>query len=164
MPGGLIKLRFRLNEEEVTVSCPAGARLVDVLRDRFGLAATREGCGVGECGSCLVLKDGVVVNACLVPVFTIADAEIVTAEGIDALKSFADVRRILPDPGLLRCGFCGSGFAVALAALQRTNPEAGEQEIREALSGTLCSCGSYPGLVEEVVAKMRRKRYGRRRD
>jgi len=165
MPGNLIKLRFRLNEVETTLQCPPGTRLIDILRGHFGLEGAKEGCGVGECGSCLVLKDGQAVNACLIPAFTVADAEIVTVEGIRSLRSFAELRKGLPEEVFGGCGFCASGFLVALAGLFVGNPEAGEPEIREALSGVLCGCGNYPRVVDKALRRLsRRRKYGRKRD
>jgi carbon-monoxide dehydrogenase small subunit len=163
MPGNLIKLRFTINGVEATLQCPPGTRLIDILRDHFGLTAAREVCGVGECGSCLVLKNGEAVNACLVPAFALADAEIVTLEGIRTLKSFAELRRVLPGEELTACGFCASGFIVALTGQLLSNPEAGETEIREALGGVLCSCGSYAPVIEETLRGLsRRRRYGKK--
>jgi len=163
MAGNLIKLRFTLNGEETTLQCPPGIRLIDVLREYFGLTETREGCGAGECGHCLVLKDGQVVNACLIPAFALADAEIVTAEGIRRLKSFTELRRSLPAEKLFSCRLCASGSVVALAGQLLNNPEGGEREIRDALEGVLCSCGGYAGVLEEALHRLsRRRRYGRR--
>jgi carbon-monoxide dehydrogenase small subunit len=164
VPGNVIKLRFTLNEQPVALQTHPGTRLLDLLRDEFGLKGTREGCARGECGSCLVLSNGVAVNSCLVPAFTLSDAEIVTIEGIHTLKSFADIRKALPDGKAYRCGFCSSGMEVALAALLLTDPEPGEDQIRKILSGNLCACGSYGGIIRSVVERTsRRRRYGRRR-
>ena len=164
MPGNVIKLRFILNEQSVVLQAHPAARLLDILRRDFGLKGTREGCSGGECGACLVLMNGVAVNSCLIPAFTLSDAEIVTIEGIHTLKSFADIRKALPDNDAYRCGFCSSGMQVALAALLLTDPEPGEGQIRESLSGNLCACGNYGGMVRSVVERTSRKRkYGRRR-
>lgn len=164
MPGNVIKLRFTLNERPVILQSFPGARLLDVLRYRFGLKGTREGCGGGECGACLVLMNGIAVHSCLIPAFTLSDSEIVTVEGIHNLKSFADIRRYLPDRSAYRCGFCSSGMEVALTALLLSNPQPAEAEIRRALSANLCACGSYRGVVAAVVERSSRKRrYGRRR-
>lgn len=164
MPGNVIKLRFTLNERPVLLQCHPGSRLLDVLRCHFGLKGTREGCARGECGACLVLMNGVAVNSCLIPAFTLSDAEIVTIEGVHSLKSFADIRRGLPESDVYRCGFCSSGVQVSLAAVLLRNPEPGEEEIRESLSGNLCACGNYSGMVRSVMQRSSRKRrYGRRR-
>jgi aerobic-type carbon monoxide dehydrogenase small subunit (CoxS/CutS family) len=108
--------------------------------------------------------NGVAVNSCLIPAFTLSDAEILTIEGIHSLKSFADIRKRLPGSDVYRCGFCSSGMQVALTALMLTDPEPGEQQIREALSGNLCACGNYSGVVGSVIQRSSRKRrYGQRR-
>lgn len=164
MPGNVIKLRFTLNEQPVLLQAHPGKRLLDVLRYDFGLKGTREGCARGQCGACLVLMNGVAVNSCLVPAFTLSDAEIVTIEGIQTLKTFADIRKKLPGAETYRCGFCSPGMQVALTALLLADPEPGEAQIREALSGNLCACGSYSGMIRSVIERSSRSRkYGRRR-
>jgi aerobic-type carbon monoxide dehydrogenase small subunit (CoxS/CutS family) len=164
VPGNVIKLRFTLNEQTVVLQAHPAARLLDILRNDFGLKGTREGCSSGECGACLVLMNGAAINSCLVPAFSLSDAEIVTIEGIHSLKSFADIRKSLPDRDAYRCGFCSSGMQVALAALLLTDPEPGEGRIRESLSGNLCACGNYAAIVRSVVERTSKKRrYGRRR-
>ena len=164
MPRNVIKLGFTLNEQPVLLQTHPATRLLDVLRSDFGLKGTREGCARGECGACLVLMNGVAVNSCLVPAFALSDAEIVTIEGIHSLKSFADIRKALPDGNVYRCGFCSSGMEVALAALLLTDPEPGEEQIRKILAGNLCACGSYGAVVRSVVERtIRRRSYGRRR-
>ena len=164
MPGNLIKLRFTLNQRSVLLQCRPGTRLLDVLRHDFTLKGTREGCARGECGACLVLMNGVAVNSCLIPAFAISDAEIVTIEGIHSLKSFADIRKKLPENDVYRCGFCSSGMQVALSAVLLSESEPADEQIRKSLSGNLCACGNYRGIVESVVERSARKRrYGRRR-
>lgn len=164
MPGNVIKLRFTLNEQQVLVQCHPGTRLLDILRYDFDLKGTREGCSQGECGACLVLMNGLSVNACLIPAFALADSEILTIEGILSLKSFTDIRKSFADIQAYRCGFCSSGMQVALAALLLTNREPNAEQIRQALSGNLCACGSYNGVVEAVLqSSSRKRRYGRKR-
>jgi carbon-monoxide dehydrogenase small subunit len=164
VPGNVIKLRFTLNERPVVLQAHPGARLLDVLRSDFGLKGTRDGCARGECGACLVLMNGLAVNSCLVPAFALSDAEIVTIEGIQSLKSFTDVRKGLPGSEVFRCGFCSAGVQVALASLLMTDREPAAEQIRAVLSGTLCSCGNYGGMVRSVIERsVRKRRYGRRR-
>jgi aerobic-type carbon monoxide dehydrogenase small subunit (CoxS/CutS family) len=105
--------------------------------------------------------NGVPVNSCLIPVFTLSDAEIVTVEGIHSLKSFVDIRKKIQTNRIYGCGFCSSGIQVALAALLLTNLKPTEAEIRQALSGNLCACGNYNSVVAAVLEGSRRKRrYG----
>ena len=163
MPGNVIKLRFTLNEKQVLLQCHPGTRLLDIIRHDFGLKGTREGCSQGECGSCLVLMNGLSVTSCLVPAFMLADSEILTIEGILSLKSFADIRKSFADIQAFRCGFCSSGMQIALAALLLTDPEPNAEEIRQAISGNLCACGNYNHVVEAVLQSSRKRRYGRKR-
>jgi aerobic-type carbon monoxide dehydrogenase small subunit (CoxS/CutS family) len=137
----LIRLRFRLNAEQVAVQCQPGTRLLDLLREHFGLLGAREGCGRGECGSCLVLMDGRAVNSCLVPAFALADSEVVTSEGLAELKGFAELRKALAAYDRPGCGFCDSGVRIALAALLLSDPHPEPEDVRRALSGNLCACG-----------------------
>lgn len=136
----LIRLRFTLNAEEVAVQCRPGTRLVDLLREEFGLLGAREGCGRGECGSCLVLMDGRAVNSCLVPAFALAESEVVTSEGIAQLRGFAELRKAMAAFDVPRCGFCDSGVRVALAALLLSDPRPDPEDLRRALAGNLCIC------------------------
>ena len=95
MPGHRLILKLMLNEKEILVDCLPDRRLIDILRIDLELKGTREGCSVGECGACLVLLNGTLVNACLVPAFMLVDAELVTIDAFDELKLFAPVRKIL---------------------------------------------------------------------
>ena len=98
MPGHRLKLKIMLNEKEILVDCLPDRRLIDILRIDLELKGTREGCSIGECGACLVLLNGTLVNACLVPAFMLVDAELVTIDAYDELKLFAPVRKIFgPD-------------------------------------------------------------------
>jgi aerobic-type carbon monoxide dehydrogenase small subunit (CoxS/CutS family) len=146
MPG--IRVRFRLNGEWVQAQGPLDRRLIDVLRLDLGLPGPPEGCGRGECGSCLMLLNQKAVNACLLPLFAAAEAEVLTAEGIAGSRAFSGLpawlrRRGLAAPGeAQRCGRCSPGRLVALAGLYLGNPEAEAEELAEALSGNWCSCGT----------------------
>jgi len=144
MPG--IRVRFRLNGEWVQAPGPLDRRLLDVLRLELGLPGPPEGCGRGECGSCLVLFNRKAVNACLLPLFAAAEAEVLTAEGIAASQAFAGLPAWIRRRGLeevqRRCGRCSPGILVTLAGLYLGNPEAEAEELAEALSGNWCSCGT----------------------
>ncbi len=159
----MIKLRFAVNGAEVVLQCPPHRRLVDILRIDLGLTDTRESCGVGECGACLVLLDGKPVNSCLVPAFTLSDADVVTAEGLAADRSHAELKRLLEEDGPFRCGFCSSGFLVAAAGLKAGNPEPSRREVQRALSGNICRCAGYRQIVDAVWAAFRKGRYGQKR-
>lgn len=165
MPGSRIKLNFKLNGKQVILQCSPDRRLIDILRLDFELTGTREGCGRGECGSCLVLMNGELVNSCLIPAFKLTDASIVTVEGLSELKGAADIQGRFAKIRPFRCGFCSSGIQMAVAVLMLQNPNPTENEIRDALSGNICFCSGSPAVIKAVhriISYPKKKRYARR--
>lgn len=161
-----MKISFTLNGAPAAVDVAPERRLIDILRIDLGLIGTREGCGEGSCGSCLVLMDENLVNACLVPAFRIVEAQIVTIEGLARRKVFEDLQAGLEEARAFRCGFCSSGVVMAAADLLAHNPEPRAEDVRQALSGNICRCGNYRAIVEGILAAVRmprKKRYVRRR-
>jgi carbon-monoxide dehydrogenase small subunit len=153
------RIRFRLNGSEVSVKTDPLRRLLDVLRDDFGLTGVKEGCGEGECGACAVLADGKVVNSCLVPVGTVEGVEITTIEGFRNTERYRALVDALSEAGSVQCGFCTPGIVIAAEALFRTNPDPDEATIREAIAGNLCRCTGYSMIVEGIrIASKRGKR------
>ncbi len=161
-----MKISFLVNKKTVTINSPPGRRLVDILRIDLGLTGTKEGCGEGSCGSCLVLINGNLMNSCLVPAFKLPDAEIVTIEGYAQSKEYAVLEQALDNAGAFPCGFCSSGIMMAVGNLLAENSSPTEAEIKEALSGNICRCGNYDNLIEgirKVTAKSRTRRYDKTR-
>ncbi|APE29363.1 (2Fe-2S)-binding protein [Aurantiacibacter gangjinensis] len=133
--------------------------LLFALRDAANLTGTKYGCGVGDCGACMVLVDGEALRSCLV---TIAEAEgrfITTIEGLSRDRSHP-VQQALVAEQAIQCGFCTPGIAIAAAALIQRNPDPSEQDVRDAIPN-LCRCGVYPRLVQAV---QRAGRVARRRE
>jgi carbon-monoxide dehydrogenase small subunit len=126
-------------------------RLLDVLRQELGLTGTKEGCGEGECGSCSVLMDGVLVNSCLIPVLQAKDAKIVTIEGIATGKPLHALQQSFLDCGGAQCGICTPGMILASMHLLSKNPQPTMEDIREGLSGNLCRCTGYMQIFEAVM-------------
>src|SRR5260370_35646668 len=125
-------------------------RLLDVLRNELGLTGAKEGCGEGECGSCSVLLDGLLVNSCLVPVAQATGASIITIEGISAHALMKPLQEAFLECGGAQCGICTPGMILAAVHLLEKKPTPAIAEIREGLSGNLCRCTGYMQIFEAV--------------
>lgn len=137
---------FRLNGRDVSFDGPAATRVLDVLRDRFGLTGTKDGCGAGECGACSILVDGEPLLSCLLLVGEIDGSDVSTIEGRDD-PHVESMRQAFLEEGALQCGFCSPGMIVAAS---RIPSGAGEEEIRTRLVGNLCRCTGYASIVRAV--------------
>ncbi len=145
-------IEFTLNGHPVFVNCDPSARLLDILRNEFGLTGPKEGCGEGECGACSVLLGGQLVNSCLAAMGSIRGAEVVTIEGFRETKRYAALEKAFAEAGAVQCGYCTPGMVMAAEALLSRNAHPTEQQIREAISGNLCRCTGYNMIVEAIRA------------
>ena len=127
-----------------------GESLLYVLRERLGLPGSKNACEQGECGSCSVYMDGIIVCACLVLAGQAEGREIVTVEGIASGDELHPVQGAFVEAGAVQCGFCTPGFVVATHDLLRRKPEPTDAEIREALAGNLCRCTGYEKILDAV--------------
>ncbi|MDG9704280.1 2Fe-2S iron-sulfur cluster-binding protein [Streptomyces sp. DH37] len=127
-----------------------GESLLYVLRERLGLAGAKDGCSQGECGACSVQVDGRLVASCLVPAATAAGSEVRTVEGLAENGTPCDVQRALAACGAVQCGFCVPGMAMTLHDLLEGNHDPTELETRQAVSGNLCRCSGYRGVLDAV--------------
>jgi carbon-monoxide dehydrogenase small subunit len=125
--------------------------LADFLREECRLTGTHLGCEHGVCGACTVLVDGAAVRSCLVFAVQADGAEVTTIEGLAGPEGdLSPVQAAFRDCHGLQCGFCTPGFVVSVTAFLRDHPSPSDAEIREALSGNLCRCTGYQGIVEAV--------------
>lgn len=129
---------------------PPTARLLDLIREEFGLIGTKEGCGEGECGACSIFVNNSLQNSCLIPIGAIAGAEIQTIEGLMETEQFKILDESYSECGGVQCGYCIPGMVMASAALLSENPNPTEAEIREGISGNLCRCTGYNMIVDAV--------------
>ncbi|MBM4171094.1 MAG: (2Fe-2S)-binding protein, partial [Ignavibacteria bacterium] len=106
----MIELKFILNKKEVCVSTKPSVRLIDLLRDKFNLTGTKEGCSIGECGACTVIMNGKAVNSCLVLAGQCNSAEIITIEGIEKDGKIHPLQENFLKSGAVQCGFCTPGM------------------------------------------------------
>ena len=153
---GKTEIAFTVNGEPRAVRAYPMERLLDVLRLNLGLTGAKEGCGEGECGSCSVLMDGVLVNSCLVPVLQAAGASIVTIEGLATDETLHILQEAFLACGGAQCGICTPGMILASFHLLNGKPQPTLEEIREGLSGNLCRCTGYSQILESVAEAARR--------
>ena len=146
-----MKISFKLNGKLVSLDLDPSMRFIDVLRETLGLTGTKEGCGEGSCGACVVLMNGKSVNSCLLPVANVIGHEIVTIEGLKETKEFDVLQKAFAERGGQQCGFCTPGMIIAAYSLLKSNPHPTEEEIRAKMSGNLCRCTGYQAIVEAVL-------------
>ena len=145
-----IDINFMLNEEFVHLKVNPLKRLLDILREDFGLTGTKEGCGEGECGACSVLMDKKLVNSCLIPAALLEGASVTTIEGFRRTERFNILKKCFEKAGSVQCGFCTPGMLLAAEALLSSIPDPTEEEIRYGLSGNLCRCTGYSMIIEAI--------------
>jgi aerobic-type carbon monoxide dehydrogenase small subunit (CoxS/CutS family) len=139
-------LELRVNGGAYRVDPPVDRPLAHVLREELGLTGTKVACGEGHCGACTVLVDGIPTLACITLAHRVGDREVTTIEGLrDHPLVDAFVRE-----DALQCGFCTPGQIVSAAALVEANPSPSRDEIRHAMAGNLCRCGTYPRIEEAI--------------
>jgi carbon-monoxide dehydrogenase small subunit len=142
---------LNVNGVDQTVLVYPMERLLDVLREESHLTGTKEGCGEGECGSCSVLLNDVLVNSCLVPVLQANGARIVTIEGLAENEHLHPLQQAFLECGAAQCGICTPGMILAAVELLKKTPRPNLEEIREGLSGNLCRCTGYIQIFEAVA-------------
>ena len=148
-----ITIELTVNGVRRRATVPPRLTLADYLRDGLGLTGTHLGCEHGACGACSVLLDGDAVRACLVFAVQADGAEVTTIEGIGGPDGeLSPVQAAFREHHGLQCGFCTPGFVVSATALLRDNPTPTDEEIREGLSGNLCRCTGYQGILNAVHA------------
>jgi aerobic carbon-monoxide dehydrogenase small subunit len=147
-----MKVTLTVNGERHEADVWAGESLLACLRDRLRLAGSKNACEQGECGSCSVLLDDMLVCSCLVLAVQADGREVVTVEGLATGEELHPVQRAFAEHGAVQCGFCTPGLVVAAADLLARNAAPGDDEIRESLSGNLCRCTGYAKIIAAVRA------------
>ena len=151
----MIPVRLTVNGTPHDLDVASNVTLLELLRGSLQLTGAKEGCGVGDCGTCLVLVDGEPVSSCLV---LAVDADGCTVETIEGLAHDSDLdplQAAFVEHGAIQCGYCTPAMVLAAAALLRRSPEPDAVETDEALAGVLCRCGTYPKVREAIRAAAR---------
>lgn len=143
-------LKFNVNGRDHAVLVESHERLIDVLRDRLGLKGTKEGCSTGDCGTCVVVMDGMTVNSCIMLAVQARNSKITTIEGIGTAENLHPLQRAFIDCGATQCGFCIPGMIMAAKDLldKKSNPS--DDEIKQAIAGNLCRCTGYVKIIDAV--------------
>lgn len=152
-----MQIKLQVNGETRTVDADPSMPLLWALRDLLGLRGTKYGCGIAACGACTVHLDGKPVRSCVVPLSAVADAQVTTVEGLggDHPLQQAWIEEQVP-----QCGYCQSGQLMQAAALLESNPNPTREEVRDAMNGVLCRCGTYVRIesaVQRAAGLMRKE-------
>ena len=143
-------LTLHVNGERRTVAAPPHHTLLEVLREELNLTGTKHGCELGECGTCTVLIDGVPILSCLTLPQQVAEAEILTIEGLADGPVLHPLQTAFAEEGAAQCGYCTPGMLLTAKALLDANPRPSRDEIALAISGNLCRCTGYTAIYEAV--------------
>ena len=144
-------IRFRLNGRAAEVDADPDRPLLEVLRGPLGLTGPHFGCGAGECGACQVMLGDRAVTACDTPLWSVAEKEITTIEGLGTSAHPHPLQRAFIAEQAMQCGYCVAGILISAAALLKRTARPTEAEVRAALDGNLCRCGSQNRMVRAVL-------------
>ena len=147
-----ISINLSVNGEPYQVDVEPEKTLLELLRDTLHFTGTKEGCGMGDCGTCIVLVEGVPVNSCLMLAADANGREVTTIEGLSINGELHPLQQSFLEKGAVQCGFCSPAMILSAKALLEKNSSPGKEEIKRALSGVLCRCGSYKKIIEAVQA------------
>lgn len=145
-----LELTLRVNGGDREVVVPPSKRLLEVLRDDLQLTGTKRSCDIGRCGACMVLVDGEPFNSCLLMAYQVEGKTVTTIEGVASEEELHPVQQAFLEEGGFQCGYCTPGMVLSVKALLERNANPSDEEIEEALSGNLCRCTGYGGILRAV--------------
>jgi len=143
-------LQLVVNGRAESLAVPRDAPLLTVLRNDLGLNGPKYGCGLGECGACTVLVDGIEARACVIPVGGVEGRHITTLEGLGTLAAPHPVQQAFIECQAAQCGYCLNGMIVSTVALLKRFPQPTERQARDALAHNLCRCGAHLEIMQAV--------------
>jgi carbon-monoxide dehydrogenase small subunit len=146
-----LPLTLTVNGIAFPLEVAPGTTLLYAVRDDVGLTGAKEGCDDSECGACMMLLDGEPVNSCSYLALQADGREVTTVEGLAGGEGLSALQRAFLEQGGVQCGFCTPGMLISAKALLERNPHPSEDEVRIALSGNLCRCTGYDGIVKAVL-------------
>ena len=143
-------IALTVNGHAHALAVPRDAPLLNVLRNDLGLNGPKYGCGLGECGACAVLVDGIEARACVIPVGGVAGRAITTLEGLGSDGELHPVQQAFIDCQAAQCGYCLNGMIVSTVALLKRFPQPTDRQARDALAHNLCRCGTHLEILQAV--------------
>lgn len=146
----MIQVSFRLNGQPVQLSVSPVMRAVDVLRNELDQTGTKISCGIGRCGACSVLLNGRLAVSCLTLAYQLEGISVQTIEGLSGQNTIHPIQEAFLEEGGFQCGYCTPGMVMAAKCLLDSNPKPDETAIQQALSGNLCRCTGYGGIIRSV--------------
>ncbi len=146
----MAEITLQINGKEYTVNVEPDASLLSVLRERLDLTGSKYGCGEGQCGACTVLVEGKSRRSCTLPVAQAAGTRITTIEGLAQGQQLHPVQQAFLDEGAMQCAYCTSGMILSAVSLLNGKRNPSEAEIRTAMQGNICRCGTYPRIVAAI--------------
>jgi xanthine dehydrogenase YagT iron-sulfur-binding subunit len=149
---GAVSLFLSVNGRTIPVRVDPGTTLADLLRQGLGLTGTKIGCDRGACSACTVWVDGEVVASCMTLAFDVRGKQVTTIEGLASSGTLHPVQQAFVDYDALQCGFCTPGMVMSCAALVERHPSCTLEDVKAAVSGHLCRCGTYPNIFKATLA------------
>ena len=147
------KVHLKVNGYDYDLEVEPRRTLLEIIREDLELTGTKEGCSLGECGTCTVLLDGKPIKSCITLAVQANGREVTTIEGLEqADGNLHPLQQAFIDHGAIQCGFCTPGMILAAKALLDENPRPTELEVRNAIAGNLCRCTGYQKIVEAILA------------
>jgi len=143
------KVILKINGESHSIEVPPDMPLLWALRDKLNMTGTKYGCGIGVCGTCTVLVNGIPMRSCTMPAVSMAGMEITTIEGLDPTGNHP-VQKAWNEEDVPQCGYCQGGQILTASALLKRNPNPNDQDIDAAMSGVFCRCGTYPRIRKAI--------------
>jgi nicotinate dehydrogenase subunit A len=146
----MAKISLKVNGKAHVVDTDPDTPLLYVLRDDLKLNGPKFGCGLSQCGACTVIMDGKAIRSCATEVKTASNRAVTTLEGLGSTKKLHPLQKAFIDEQALQCGYCINGFIMSAKALLDTNPKPTDDQIKEALAGNLCRCGTHTRILRAV--------------
>jgi Aerobic-type carbon monoxide dehydrogenase, small subunit CoxS/CutS homologs len=150
------KLECEVNGKAVSAEITPSTRLLSVIREELGLTGTKRSCEIGRCGACMVLVDGKPVNSCLTMAYQCSGKKITTIEGLAGEEKLHPVQQSFLEEGGYQCGYCTPGMIISVAAMLAENPKPSMEQIEEHMSGNLCRCTGYGGILRSIERAIER--------